>query len=154
MKLVMRLVKDWRKKMENEFKQSEFNEAAFEMMRHHDSQSKMNHFKLNLEIFNTEFQNYNFNLYFIALTSLFQESSKIRIKTKEKIIAMKQAIDQFMRKNPVYIRLGVNGTIVNKFNKESLEALRDFLFKYEDEIRQARDEHGYTSPTKEDYDGL
>ncbi len=134
--------------------QSKYNEAEWQMLRGHNLQDLVNNCKINLEAWNDAFQCYNYQIVFRVLSNLLAEtSSKLDEKTElKKAMNFKKAIEQFTKINPMHIKS--NNGEKDRIDKASLEVINDYLYDYELMIRDFREIHGFSSPLKEDDEGL
>lgn len=132
--------------------QSKYNEAEFQMLRGHNLQDLINNCKINLEAWNDSFECYNYEIVFMVLNSLLAETASKLDKEKElkKALRLKKALWIFIKKKPINIK--VNNR--SKVDNDSLEILGDKLYEYELMIRDFREVHGFSSPLKEDDEGL
>lgn len=135
-------------------KESAFNEAAKKMGRFDRLQGLLNEININLRAFNPDYGVYNFEVKFDVINSLVLElSDKIDDTDEKDCHTLRDAIDKYMKKNPIVeedndVRTG--SKYVSEVIEEShFSILKIFLRKYETKVRKLIGKHGYSSPDKE-----
>jgi hypothetical protein len=82
---------------------------------------------------------------------LFEVWSKLSAEEREEIIKLKEIVEGFIEKNPIYfdVKNNLQNKNITKIDYSILKILKRALFKYETKIRELIGRTGYDSP---DYD--
>ncbi len=131
---------------------SKFNPAQHKMNRINDISRTINGTMLGMKIYNYELNDWNFNLYFLAIKRLYAEvSTKFSEAEKEECEKMRWVIENNLKKYPIVIRIGKNKW--TPINTESLEIFIKWMERYEQKVREYQDKHGLDTPNQEDESG-
>lgn len=132
---------------------SKFNPAAFKMGRLNYITEDINNAIMNPEEWNILWRDWNYNVYFKAITRIFKEARpKFTEDEIKKCEEMKKAIEECMKKYPIQKRISINKW--SKVNKERLIVFLKYLERYEDVVRKFQETHGLDTPNLEDDEGL
>jgi hypothetical protein len=137
---------------EDTLSKSKFNEAFLKMHRIHRLQDLSNMAGINLLAFNETLLVPN---YIVKLNVneglLFEVWSKLSAEEREEIIKLKEIVEGFIEKNPIYfdVKNNLQNKNITKIDYSILKILKRALFKYETKIRELIGRTGYDSP---DYD--
>lgn len=132
---------------------SKFNPAQHKMNRLNELSRIINETKLSLKSWNNEFNDWNYNLYFLAVTSLYEEVF-VKFSEEEKMSCdvLRIAIEAMKVKYPIQERGKKNkwtGLDSRRFN-----IFMKWMRKYEEIVKELQDEHGLDTPNQEDDQGL
>ena len=131
---------------------STWNEAMFKMMRIHDCQNFINHYKRNL--LGREGNKFHYEHWFIELKNLFYEgNSKYTSKEFEEVKQIEKVIELHLKYKPGHIQI-VEGTMGEnkttfKINKENYDTIIKLLEEYEYKIKYYNDKHGLSTGNKD-----
>jgi len=132
---------------------SKFNPAMHKMNRIHLLCQTINDSKLNLEAWNMEWNDFNFNVYFKSLVILYQEVfSKFNETEREDCEKLRKPIEHFMNKYPIKEKL--NNGKYTPIDKERLRIFKKYIEDYEEKVKDYQDLHGLDTPNMEDDEGL
>lgn len=128
---------------------SRFSEHQFQTLRGHDTQSLMNKCRLNLEVFNVDFQVYNYQVMLLLLDTLLAETlSKLSPEEEKQIMTYQELLWKLLDKYPIHKQIRRTNKFVTSFNPRFLKIFRKGLFDYEILVRKYREQHGFSGPIK------
>jgi len=131
--------------MAEEFKESQFNEAALKMKRIHEAQAMINEHRLRPFEKSKRFPNsYGFEVSKAEILNLFAEAStKLTPNEIESLIKLKLKTEKLM--SNLFEIPEDNWEYNSKLKREII----DILFEFELSSRKGLEDHGYGSPNKE-----
>lgn len=129
-----------------EYQTSKINGAMLKMVRLDKALSTLNEINNNLLAFNNDYQVFNFELKLTSIDSIYQEvDSKLNQDERDDLIKLRNAIDRFLKENPI-ISIAKNNVTRKeskyKVNYEALNILKKWLFIYESKARRMIDKYG------------
>lgn len=131
---------------------SKFNPAQHKMNRINNISEIINECKLNLEAWNYQFNDWNFNIYLKSLNILYKEvKPKFSDNEKKHCELIKDSIEMAMIEFPISQRSRNKWTRIDEFR---LSIFKKHIEIYEDVIRSYQDAHGLDTPNMEDDTGL
>lgn len=136
---------------------SDYNEAFLKMHRLDRLQNTINDCSNNPLSYNEEINTFNYELRFSTCNSLLQEIySKLSEEERKDILALKNAIEIILIKYPIH---SYKSNVITKkkelkINNNNWLVIKNWLYKYELKLRDLLDKTGYTTKSKDYYDGL
>lgn len=130
---------------EEDFKKSEWNSASFKMKRLHDNYDLIGNLMGNLWFWNSDYGCYNFEIAFKKTENQFLEvDSKLTEEERIRGDELRWKIKIMIRDYQVYKkRVNMYYKKVNLIpNKEVMNLLEEYLFKFNRLVRQFVDDHG------------
>jgi len=138
-----------------EEKYSPYTEADLKLKRIHQLQTRINECNINLLKFDEIVNQFNYQIKFNLLNTLYSEVHAKCEKDEKKIIErMRMFIFKLLDENPPHkIRKEINYPHKNnmKFNKDNFFMLQEILFKYETTIRDLIEKY-YPAPKGQIYE--
>ena len=132
---------------------SKFNPAQHKMNRLNELSRIINESKLSLHSYNNEFNDWNYNLYFLAVTSLYEEVF-VKFSEEEKISCDVIRVAIEMMKNKYPIQEDSKKRRWTAINVDRFKIFISWIRKYEEKVKELQDEHGLDTPNQEDDQGL
>jgi len=131
---------------------SKFNAGMLQMTRLHSLQEKINGCNLNPLAYDSDASVFNFEIIFSCNNSLLEEAwPKLSEKEQKKAILLKTALNNFLKKYPIYEKRRRKGLQLNECH---WEIISEWLCKYSLMIRDLLNKHRLSSPDDDDDDGL
>ena len=134
---------------------SKFNEAFLKMHRFHRCQERINMCRLNPLAMNEALGVWNFMAMISDCESLLMEVwGKLTSDERKEMIGMKENIEKFSEKYPVYDTNTnhTNGKTRLNMDMSVWNVLKKQIFKYECRVRELITRAGYDSPNYDEYD--
>jgi len=133
---------------------SNFNEASLKMERIHELQRMLNRLRVNLLAVDIETGQNNYQIFIQCLHSLYSEvRSKCSDKEKKQGNGWRDGIANMIEFVPIiktYWKETREGKqLMSRVDNPSWIKLRDYLFNFEDFIRDMLEEHGMSAPNQE-----
>jgi hypothetical protein len=138
--------------------ESTFNEAALKMKRIHDSQELINSLMINLLSYNNVAGKYNYEIVCSEYLNLLNEVfGKLSDKERKESLKWRTCLIEFLETKPVFTMVKEDTfdgpRRANKLDKNNWDFIRKFLFDFGDKVRVYLEEHGYSSPNKDEAAG-
>jgi hypothetical protein len=132
---------------------SKFNPAQHKMNRINELSRIINEAKLSLDSWNLEFNDWNYNIYFDAVSALYDEVFvKFGDEERKECELLRKEIEECRIKFPVQERSRKGKW--TRINHGRLRIFHQWMRKYEQKVRDGQDAHGLDTPNIEEDDGL
>lgn len=125
-----------------------FNQAVFQQVRIDKIIKRLDDCDINPIYFNPFLKQYNYEIIFNDLNSLFKTiSAKLKKEEGTKLLELRQQIKNLFVTSPPFEMNYENYKPL--FNKENWELINDKLFLFRIELEKLMDIHGFGNPTKD-----